>query len=229
VSNHKAYWSLSIRDDQERMHAVPDDVTKAPPIIRGYWVDEEVMKIAGIESSSIIMKMKWADAVRPSHIAIKPKGRKRAWSARNVLRALITAELARLGRMSFLAAAKIIGAAYVDHLDRLLHVDAMLQAIEEHLRIDAISDTWFAPIMIENPAKNCMIVIDDWSLVSWSREGEGRQPLARILALEKKEPEVRSETGGLGTFEPRVTLTIPLEPMIEQFLSAIASKKQSMG
>jgi len=229
MAQRRPFWPLAIADSQQRPHSVPNDVANAPPIIRGYWLDEEVMKIAGIESASIIMKMKWVDAVRPSHVAIKPKGRRRAWSARNVLRALIVVELARLGRMSYLAAAKIIGAAYVDHLDRLLRLNDMLGKIEECVQPSVIGDTWFSPFEIENPAKGCALVIDDWTLVFWSRKGQAREPLARIEALEKKEPEVRSEARDSGDRSARVRLTIALEPILDQFLDEIASKAPGVG
>lgn len=229
MAHREKFWSLAIKDDQDRTHTVPEDVISSDPLIRGYWVDEEVMEIARIESSSIIMKMKWADAVRPSHIAIKPKGRKRAWSARNVLRALLTAELARLGRMSFLAAAKIIGSSHVNHLDRLMNIDGMLLAIAERVQDESVGNMWFAPDVIENPAKDCAIIIEDWSLVSWFTKGEEFQPLAKIVALEKKDPEIRGHYTRQEHFKARVTLTIPVEPVIERFLNALAVKKQGMG
>lgn len=221
--SRKRFWRLTIEDDADRPHVAPDVFQRADPVLRGYWLDEEVMAIAGIESASVIMKMKWAGAVHPSHIAIKPKGRKRAWSARNVLRAVLVAEFARCVRVSFHTAARIIKAAGLDHLDRQIGTDRLLREVEIAIEgTDATtSDTWFSPSALPSAQIDAAIVVDDWQVVSWEEGGKEPQPLVRVSGIETREPTVKTEVRPYTVANP-VRLTIPIGRVVPPFLDSLA-------
>lgn len=217
------FWRLAVEDDADRPHVVPDEFQRIDPVVRGYWLDAEVMAIAGIESESVIKRMKWAGAVQPSHIAIKPKGRIRAWSARNVLRAVLIAEFARGARVSFHTAARIIKAAGLDHLDRQIGTDRLLRDVEAAIeRTDpTTSDTWFSPSALPSFQMDAAIVVDDWQVVSWEEGGKEPQPLVRVSGIETREPTVKTEVR-LYTVANPVRLTIPIGRIVPPFLDSLA-------
>lgn len=225
--SRKRFWRLTIEDDADRPHVAPGVLQRADPVVRGYWLDEEVMAIAGIESASVIMKLKWAGAVQPSHIAIKPKGRKRAWSARNLLRAVLVAEFARGARVSFHTAARIIETAGLDHLDRQIGTDRLLRGVEAAIeRTDpTTSDTWFSPSELPSFQMDAAIVVDDWQVVSWEEGGKKPQPLVRVSGIETREPTVTAEVKPYTAANP-VRLTIPMMPVLNKFLDGIRNRSQ---
>lgn len=186
-------WPLVLGDDQSADRRALPDRDQLPPVERGYWFDDELMNLSGIKSASVLKKVIAAGAAKASYVGTIPKGRRRAWTARNVFRTVLVSCIADHGRMPLNAAAVLINACTVRRLDKLLRVNEVFRAIEAsrgHSEMNAIQDRLFEPDRALSQIVGADLVITNGRHVSWKEVGGDVEVLCTINSLDATRPKV---------------------------------------
>lgn len=222
------FWNLPIEDRTERDHLPPAEVRSRPPLLRGYWLDHELMAVTGIGSDAVLKKLQAADAIRASYIGLPEGGRQRAWAARNVFRSYLAAQLAKYGRMSLVAAGTLVGALRPRFIDEELQIDRLLADLQRR-----VEQTWSRPahldelpLLVSRVAETVApadLVLEDWVLGFWATPEGGRRRVLRIRKLDGSHPDVSGivKDGSSGD-EPTATLRIDIRSIVRGFLRDLA-------
>jgi hypothetical protein len=188
-------WDLPIEDRSERDHVPRSTVQSRAPLLRGYWLDQDLMAVTGIGSPAVLKKLQAADAIRASYIGLPEGGRQRAWAARSVFRSYLAAQLSKHGRMSLVAAGHLIGAIRPNFIDAELHIDIFLGELQDRIErtwarrglLDALP-TVLGSITAAIPP--VALFIEDWSVGYWSTPENARRAVLRVRRIDGSHPDI---------------------------------------
>lgn len=217
-------WPLEIADETIRDQRSDPERDALAPINRGYWFNEEVMKLARIGSDAVLQKVLASKAAHASYVGTRPKGRRRAWSARNVIRTMLVSAVAAENRMPFIAASALIGACGARQIDTLLGVTGLLKALSamrvtglERVLIDGNFPLEEAEALIE-PAS---IITINWRYVFWSDKSCEFTPLARIHSLDGKTPRVVPSSSASKIQDVRSRHYLSVDAVLRDFVHGV--------
>jgi hypothetical protein len=219
-----SYWTLELIDSDPRDRSANETRDRQAPLVRGYWFDEEVCRIAGIGSASILKKLSMQKAAVASYVGTRPKGRKRAWTARNVFRVFLASRLAQAVNVSFIAAGTIVEACGLARLERLACLDEILSSMEKvrsNQNNNIGTDISVAAVAMPSALSRAEIAITNGEVVSWISDDQHETQLARIINTHSTKPRANPIYNNTIQQTRRYRTGIAMDQLVTDFVQSL--------
>lgn len=106
------------------------ELMRLAPGVRGFWTDDELLADARLSSLPMLKKLQTIGWVMPGHIPVEGGGRRRAWVLREVVRAALAAELARITNLAVLGVATLLQSVPSGWMEDALSMEALIAFAE---------------------------------------------------------------------------------------------------